>query len=112
MSKWPFVLVSVLVLLGCGRANEPELTPMQLAGTYEPRVGVAVRTATRTCVVLKNGNLAASSPIVLVVPTMPQFFGQARIKAPSEDTCPITKDGDPGAFQLRTESPGWLRSYS
>ena len=93
-----FFFGSVLGLLGCGTAPEKqtELTPVQMTAAYVPRIGIAVRTEARTCVGIRNANLAMSSPITLVMPNVPQFFVPARIKAPSENACPISKELDPG----------------
>lgn len=57
---------------------------------------MAVRTEARTCVAMKNGTLAAGSPITLVVPVSPQSFVEAQISGRSQSSCPITEDIPPG----------------
>ncbi len=59
---------------------------------YSPRIGVAVRTASRTCVAIKNGSVAANSPVTLVLAMSPQKFVEAQISGPSPSPCPITKE--------------------
>ena len=76
-----------------------------MTAAYAPRIGIAVRTDTRTCVGIQNANLAMSSPITLVMPNVPQFFVPARIKAPSENACPISKELDPGVSNYELTLP-------
>lgn len=72
---------------------------------YGSKIGVAVRTASHACVQIANANLAPDSPITLVVPTSPQSFTQAQIKAPSNDSCPITKDLNANASSYEISLP-------
>lgn len=98
-----------MAILSCSRPrDETTLNPLQLAASYRARIGIAVRTETRLCVAIKNGNLAVSSPMTLVIPTTPQSFGPVRIKAPSEETCPITKDGDNALTSYELNLPDWV----
>jgi hypothetical protein len=93
--------VVILVLMsGCTRKNPQteggatSLIPSASPASYLPRIGVAVSTGGRTCVSIQNGNLAPSSPVTLVSPTLPQTFTQAEIGATSSSPCPVTKDAD------------------
>ncbi len=60
-----------------------------------PRIGIAVRTSSRTCVAIKNGALSANSPLTLVIPVSPQSFVEAQTSGPSSNPCPITKEVAP-----------------
>jgi hypothetical protein len=86
----------VVLLASCGSApkrnSEAPASSAPAAANYAPKIGIAVRTASRTCAQIANANLAPDSPITLVIPTAPQSFTQAQVKAPSASACPITKD--------------------
>lgn len=88
--------VLVVLLASCGSApkrnSEAPASSAPAAANYTPKIGVAVRTASRTCVQIANANLAPDAPITLVIPAAPQSFTQVQIKAPSTSACPITKD--------------------
>ena len=64
-----------------------------------------MRTGSRTCVQISNSNLAPDSPITLVVPSAPQTFTQAQIKAPSNNACPITQDLNASASSYEISTP-------
>jgi len=70
------------------QAAVSESTPID----YSPRIGIAVRTASRTCVAIKNGSVAANSPVTLVLAMSPQKFVEAQLSSPSPSPCPITKE--------------------
>jgi hypothetical protein len=72
---------------------------------YSSRLGVAVRTDARTCVAIRNGTLAAESPIALVVPVSPQSFVEAQISGRSESACPVTEDIPPGVTNYAISLP-------
>jgi hypothetical protein len=100
---FPSVATSLL-LLSCNSPKEqptPNGSAALNANTptpdYGPRVGVAVRTGSRTCFAIHNPNLAVGSPVVLVSPLAPQAFTPARIASPSTEVCPITKEVDPAS---------------
>ena len=98
--KWTVCLASCFFYLSCGNrdspgGNGPKLTPIQEAANLLPRIGIAVRTDSRTCMAIQNGNLAPASPLTLVIAKSPQSFVPARIKAIAKDVCPITKEQDP-----------------
>jgi hypothetical protein len=86
----------VVLLASCGSApkrnSEAPASSTPAAANYAPKIGIAVRTSSRTCVQIANANLAPDSPITLVIPTAPQSFTQVQVKAPSASACPITKD--------------------
>ncbi len=95
------VLGCVIVLCSCGSRNTPgpgtvsSLGPAQVPATYTPRLGVAVTTASRTCIAIQNANLTANGPVTLISPMAPQTFTQAEIAAIAPAPCPISKDVDP-----------------
>ncbi|MGC2659280.1 MAG: hypothetical protein WA324_15065 [Bryobacteraceae bacterium] len=72
---------------------------------YSRKIGVAVHTGSRTCVQIANSNLAPDSPITLVVPSAPQTFTPAQIKAPSNNACPITQDLNASASSYEISTP-------
>ena len=59
---------------------------------YSSRIGVAVRTASRTCLAIKNEAIAPNSPVTLVLAVSPQKFVEAQISGPSASPCPVTKE--------------------
>lgn len=63
---------------------------------YAPRIGVALRTSSRTCLAISNGAVQPNSPVTLVSPTVPQTFEEAQVSGDSSQPCPITKDPLPG----------------
>jgi hypothetical protein len=96
----------VLVLAVCGAvsctsknpqtgAQSSALSPSAPPATYTPRIGVAVSTASRTCVAIANNNLASGTPVTLVTPTLPQSFSQGAIGAQSQSPCPVSQDVNP-----------------
>jgi hypothetical protein len=96
------VAILPALLLSCGKKpteinsqaavrNGPGSTPVD----YSPRIGIAVRTSSRTCVGIRNATLKPDSMVTLVVPTQPQTFVEAQISGPSSDACPITQDVAP-----------------
>lgn len=98
-----------LLLLSCGQ--KPTETNSQAAVNasapvdYSPRVGVAVRTNSRTCVAIKNGAVPMNSPITLVTPTSPQSFIEAQISGPSPSPCPITQEVSPEMTNYEISAP-------
>jgi hypothetical protein len=104
MRPLAFVLLLPL-MLSCDNHKGPESNPdargiganLPSPQAYVPRIGVAVSTASRTCVSIHNANLAASSPITLVSPVLPQQFAQGQVGAVLNDACPVSKDPDAAA---------------
>lgn len=100
------------VLAGCSArqpvesAGAASLNPAAAAAVYTQRVGVAVQTGSRTCMAIKNANLAVSSPVTLVVPNLPQSFVQAEVGAMADSACPITKEIDPTVTNYNLQFPG------
>lgn len=100
----PVIFIAVALLItSCGNNQKTASIPNgastlnQNAPTpdYTPRIGVAVRTQSRTCVAIKNSNLASGTAVVLVSPMAPQAFTPATIGASSPTPCPITKETTP-----------------
>jgi hypothetical protein len=95
------VAVAVSCTISCTKKNpqtgaeSSALTPSAPAATYAPRVGVAVSTASRTCVAIANNNLVSGTAVTLVTPTLPQSFGQAEIGAQSQSQCPVSQEVNP-----------------
>src|ERR1700685_4569433 len=75
-------------------AQSSALSASAPPASYTPRVGVAVSTASRTCVAIQNNNLASGSPVTLVTATLPQSFTQGEIGAASQSSGPIAKEVD------------------
>ncbi len=90
--------ISVL-LLSCGKKPTETNSQAAVSGSarvdYSPRIGVAVRTDSRTCVAVKNGAVPANSPVTLVSPASPQTFVEAEISGPSPSPCPVTQEVAP-----------------
>jgi hypothetical protein len=90
---------STLLFLSCG--SKPTETNSQATVSrsepvdYSSRIGVAVRTGSRTCIAIKNGAIPANSPVTLVLPVSPQTFVEAQISGQSPSACPITQEVAP-----------------
>lgn len=97
-------LIAICLLVSSCSTHKSEPTPNGSAALnanaptpdYGPRVGVAVRTAARTCVAIQNSNLASGTSVVLVSPLAPQSFTPATIGGTSFSACPVTKEINPG----------------
>jgi hypothetical protein len=76
-------------------AQSSALSPSAPPASYTPRIGVAVSTGSRTCVAIANNNIASSTAVTLVTPTLPQSFSQAEIGAQSQSPCPISQEVNP-----------------
>jgi hypothetical protein len=92
------LLTLALLTVACGKGPDGENSsgPSASALNLEPRAGIAVRTASRTCLAIRNANLPAKTPIALIVPTLPQSTTAAEISGPSSSNCPVTEDVQPG----------------
>lgn len=103
-------LLAVLTACSARQPNESStstsLNPASAAALYTQRVGIAVTTEGRTCMAVRNGNLAINSPVTLVLPNLPQSFIQAQIGATSDSACPITKDVDRSVTNYELHLPG------
>ena len=88
----------------------PSLNPASAAAQYTPRVGIAVTTSGRTCLAIRNANLAVNSPVTLVMPNIPQSFTPAQIGSTSDSPCPITKDVDRTVTNYELHLPGGVDS--
>ncbi len=98
------------LLLSCSKP--PTATNSQAAVSttlppvdYSPRMGVAVRTNSRTCAAIKNATIQPGSPVTLVLPQSPQSFIEATISGPSPSACPITQDVLPGVNNVEISLP-------
>jgi hypothetical protein len=95
------VVLAVCAAASCTRKNpqtgaqSSALSPSAPPATYTPRIGVAVSTASRTCVAIENNNVASGTAVTLVTPTLPQSFAQAEIGAQSQSPCPVSQEMNP-----------------
>jgi hypothetical protein len=86
------------LLVSCGKksteTNSQAAAPGASAAPvdYSPRIGVAVRTSSRTCVAIRNNSVPANSPVTLIVPASPQRYVETQITGSSPSACPITKE--------------------
>ncbi len=102
MKKRPAVLAlcAFAVLVSCNSSKksvglgEVQSGARVDGSSYSTRIGVAVSTGGRTCLAIRNSNIASSTPVTLVTPTIPQSFTASEIGATSESACPVTKDVD------------------
>ena len=102
------VTITSVLLLSCKKPTE---TNSQAAATgsapvdYSSRIGVAVRTASRTCAAIKNRALQGNSAVTLVLPVSPQSFVEARVSGPAANPCPITKEAAPETSNYEISLP-------
>jgi hypothetical protein len=92
------VATMFVLLLSCKKPTETNSQAAASASApvdYSSRIGVAVRTASRTCVAIKNAAVQGNSPVTLVLPVSPQRFIEAQISGPAANPCPITKEAAP-----------------
>ena len=102
------VTATSVLLLSCKKPTE---TNSQAAATgsapvdYSSRIGVAVRTASRTCVAIRNGALQGNSPVTLVLTASPQRFIEAKVSGPAASPCPITREAAPETSNYEISLP-------
>ena len=90
----------LLLALACSKKNtqtgseSSALSPSPTPASYTPRIGIAVRTASRTCLAIRNAGLTPDTPVTLVSTALPQSFSSATIGAPSKDPCPVSQNVD------------------
>ena len=98
-----------VLLFSCGKKPTETNSQAAVSGSarvdYSSRVGVAVRTSSRTCVAIKNGAVPGNSPVTLVVPISPQRFIEAQISAPSPSPCPVTQELAPEMSNYQISLP-------
>jgi hypothetical protein len=98
-----------VLLLSCKKPTETNSQAAAASGSapvdYSLRIGVAVRTASRTCVAIKNAAVQANSPVTLVLPLSPQKLIEARISDLATSPCPITKEAAPEASNYEISLP-------
>lgn len=96
-------LLIAVPLIGLCACNKPQTT--QTASTsgatttlspssYTPRIGVAVSTATRTCMAIHNGNLTNGAAVTLISPTAPPSYVPGTVSGIAQQPCPITQTVD------------------
>jgi hypothetical protein len=62
--------------------------------SYTPRIGIGVSTNSRTCIAIRNGNLANGTVITLISPMAPVTFTQATVSGVAQQACPVTQNVD------------------
>jgi hypothetical protein len=99
----------IVLFVSCGKKPMASNSEAAVSGSapvdYSPRIGIAVRTESRTCVAIKNGAVVASSPVTLVSPVSPQSFVEAQISGQSPSACPITEEVVPGMESYEISLP-------
>jgi hypothetical protein len=105
-----FILVGMITIFaGCTprptETNSEASTVETAQVDFSNRFGVAVRTASRTCVAIKNQSLSQGSPITLIQPQTPQTFTTAEVSAPSSDPCPVSANTSRGFTSYQISFP-------
>ena len=104
MNKKSLGLLGVLILLGACGSKTPEtaangnasLNAGNTPPNYTARIGIAVRTDSRTCVAIQNSTVTAGTQLTVISPVGQASVMPATISGPSETPCPITKEVQPG----------------
>jgi hypothetical protein len=104
------ILLTGVVLLSCGHRNTPSgaATSEALSNSpanYSTRVGITVKTPSRTCLAIQNATLTPETPLVIVSLLPPQTYLSASIKGPSPSPCPITEEVQPGVSSYEIQVP-------
>jgi hypothetical protein len=97
------------LLVSCNKPPTANNSQASLNGPtpvdYSKRIGVAVRTDSRTCVAIKDATLQPRSAITLVLPLSPQSFVDAQISGPDRNVCPISEEVAPGVTSYELSIP-------
>jgi len=83
-------LVALLLLWSCYRSAATDKADLRLAS----HLGVAVQKSDTACLYIHNTELAAGSPLTLVVLAPPQSIAKAEIVGPASENCPSIDQGD------------------
>ena len=83
-------LVALLLLWSCYRSAATDKAGLRLAS----HLGVAVQKSDTACLYIHNAELAAGSPLTLVVLTPPQSIAKAEIVGPASENCPSIDKSD------------------
>jgi hypothetical protein len=98
-----------LFCLSCSKSPTATNSQASVGGLtavdYSKRVGVAVRTPSRTCVTVNDGTLQSGSPVTLVIPSAPQRYVSAQVSKRSADACPITQEVSLAAISYELSVP-------
>ena len=99
------LVVGLMFIFSCGAPKKQALDSKSASQSdnsapsdYNPRIGVAVQTDSRTCLAIHNSTLASGTRITLVSPVAPQSFTPATIAGVSSSPCPIAKEVEPDLF--------------
>lgn len=111
------LLLACVALLSCGHGNSPSDSAASQAvsnspADYSTRVGIAVRTPSRTCLAMQNTTLKPETPLVLVSPLPPSTYVTVQVKGPSSSPCPITENVQPGLSSYEIQVPSGSLSVS
>lgn len=99
----------LMMLISCSKGPTANNSQASVGGAmdvnYSARIGVAVRTNSRTCVAVKDATLQPGSAVTVVVPLSPQTFTDAQVSAPSSEACPIREEASPGVSSYELSLP-------
>jgi len=103
------LVFSLAVLAACSRNPSAQVMSETSSGTsaatYTPRIGIAVATGGRTCLAIRNANLAPSTPVTLVNPSLPQTSTQVQIGGMTNSPCPVSKEVDTSVSNYDLQVP-------
>lgn len=104
----PFLAITVLLSCSHGPAPSGSAASQVVSSSpadYSTRVGIAVRTPSRTCLAMPNATLKPETPLVVVSPLPPSTYVTAQIKGPSSSPCPLTEEVQPGLSSYEIQVP-------
>ncbi|HSU29816.1 MAG TPA: hypothetical protein VLJ11_01160 [Bryobacteraceae bacterium] len=64
------------------------------SGNYSKRVGLAMNSSGKTCLVVHTADVADGSTVTLIIPASSQRFVQGKVTGKSKDTCPFSSRRD------------------
>ena len=83
-------LAALLLLWSCYRSAATDKADLRLAS----HLGVAVQKSDTACLYIHNAELAAGSPLTLVLLAPPQSVAKAEIVGPASENCPSIDESD------------------
>jgi len=102
------LLLPFLVVL----LHNPNAASAKTTGPISSRFGVAIQKSATSCLYTHNANLAAGSPLTLVLLSPPQSTIKAEVVKPAPETCSSidTSDADLKAYEIRPTGEGHVPS--
>src|ERR1700751_3106103 len=95
------VALAALSFNGCGNkpANVQPNTQSKVGtastpASFTPRLGIGVRTPSRICMAIHNGDRASGSEVTLIFPSVPVTIVQGKVANVAKDPCPISQNLD------------------